>query len=185
MAVRKVLIWPDPELRKKAEPVTDVHSKETKQIIRDLHDTATYFDENINGTAGLAAPQIGYLKQIMLVNIDEKNYGYGTNGPKIFINPKFTLKEKEFTWDEACLSVPDEYGPVTRAEHIVMEYLDVDGKKQSLETEGWASGVFQHEQDHLEGILWVDYQGRLKQKMVTKRMNKLRLSLDDDGPYRG
>jgi len=184
MSVKKILVWPNPILSQKSEPADSFDSKETKQIIRDLLDTAAYADENISGTAGLAAPQIGYLKKIMLVQIDKKHYGFGTNGPMILINPDITLREGSFTWDEACLSIPDEYGPVTRYDHIEIKFTNIDGKPEELELFNEAAGVFQHEYDHLVGKLWIDYQGKLKQNMVRKRMKKLKSILDPDhAPY--
>lgn len=186
MSIKKVLIWPDATLLKKSTPVDDVHSAETKQICQDLTDTFVYFDEDVGKSVGLAAPQIGYNKRILIIDIPKEHYdGEGTDGRTILINPEIKVIGDEcFTWDEACLSVPDESGPVTRDAHIIVDYLDVDGNPQQLDYNGSASGVIQHEADHLEGILWVHYQGKLKQKLVTKRMAKLRKVLDpDESPY--
>ena len=186
MPIKKVLIYPDPILLAKSDPVEDVHSDEVKKICQDLTDTFIYFDEEVSPSVGLAAPQIGYNKRILMVDIPKEHYdGQGTDGRLILINPEIKVVGEEcFTWDEACLSVPEESGPVTRDKHIVVNYLDVNGNPQQLDFNGSASGVIQHEADHLDGILWVHYQGKLKQKLVTKRMAKLRKVLDpDDGPY--
>lgn len=170
MAVKNVLIWPDPILKKVAEPVKDF-GPELQNIIADLFDTMNAYGP----MAGLAAPQIGISKRIFAVDIPpEDNEGNGTKGKEVFINPEIYFKEGSFSWDEGCMSIPDLRGKVTRAYTVKMRYQNERGEHLDREAFYYLGGCFQHELDHLNGILWVDYQNALKKNLVKKKMLKLK-----------
>lgn len=170
MSAKEVLIWPDPTLSQVSEPIESVDDS-IRALAQDLIDTMVY-DGN---AAGLAAPQIGVLKRMFIADIPkEHNNGNGTDGPQAFINPEFIVKEGVLEWDESCLSIPGEYGPVKRAYRVVMKYLDLNGEAQEIEGVDYLAGCLQHEFDHLEGKLWIDYQGPIKKSFVKKRMIKLK-----------
>jgi peptide deformylase len=170
MGAKEILIWPDPILLKVSEPVESIDD-EIRALAQDLIDTMVYE----GNAAGLAAPQIGVLKRVFIADIPrEHNDGNGTDGPQAFINPEFVLKEGVLEWDESCLSIPNEYGPVKRSSRVIMKYLDLDGKEQEIEGFDYLAGCLQHEFDHLDGKLWIDYQGPIKKNLVKKRMLKLK-----------
>ncbi|MFQ6021447.1 MAG: peptide deformylase [Acidiferrobacterales bacterium] len=161
MAVRKILHYPDPRLRRKAEPVERVDD-EIRALIDDMAETM-YAAPGI----GLAAPQIDVLKRIILIDASEER-----NDLRVFINPEIFLRKGEQTLEEGCLSVPGIYDNVTRAERIKVRALDRDGRTFELETTGLLATCIQHETDHLEGKLFVDYLSRLKQQRVRKKLEK-------------
>lgn len=170
MTVRNILIWPDPLLLKPSEPVVKI-DEETKQLVRDLVETMRYYGDS----AGLSAPQVGVHKRVFVVDIPPgENDGNGTDGPEAFINPEIVAREGRFEWDEGCMSIPGERGTVKRYDRVVMRYTDIHGQAQEREAFYYLSGAFQHEIDHLNGILWIDYQSRLKKNLVKKRMLKLK-----------
>ncbi len=173
MALREILIWPDPELLKVSEPVEAIDD-EIRALAEDLLETMYEADG-----VGLAAPQVGVHKRMLVVDI------YGTEEdrpsgeePLIIINPEFVVREGELTWEEGCLSVPGEVGKVTRAAKVRMEYIDLDGNKQFVEAEGLKAVALQHEVDHLDGKLFVDYISRMKRNLIKKKMMKLRAERD-------
>ena len=94
--------------------------------------------------------------------------------PLVLINPEFVEQEGQLSWEEGCLSVPGELGEVTRAAKVTMKYLDLDGVEHTLEAEGLKAVALQHECDHLDGKLFVDYLSRLKRNVIRRRMNKIR-----------
>jgi peptide deformylase len=169
MTSREILIWPDPNLTKRSEPIELVDDG-IRALAADLIETMEYE----GNCAGLAAPQIGVQKRLFVVDISpDQNDGNGTNGPQAFINPEIISTEGSFEWEEACMSIPGERGPVKRSDKIRMRYLDLDGNTHEIDAFGYLSGCFQHEIDHLNGRLWIDYQSRLKQELVRKKMLKL------------
>lgn len=173
MTARKVRIWPDPALLQVSKPIEAIDDS-VRELFQDMVDTM----EETGNAAGLAAPQIGVPLRIFVANIPpESNEGNGTNGFEAFINPEFILKEGEFEWEEGCLSIPGERGKVRRAYRVIMRYLDIQGQVQEREAFDYLSGCFQHEADHLDGKLWIDYQSSMKKEMVRKKMQKLRESL--------
>ena len=173
MTARRVHIWPDPLLLKISKPVETVDDS-IKTLVQDMIHTM----EASGNAAGLAAVQIGVHLRVFVANIPpEHNDGNGTNGPEAFINPEFILKEGLFEWEEGCLSLPGERGKVKRAYRVIMRYLDINGEQQEREAFDYLSGCFQHEADHLDGKLWIDYQSSLKKELVRKKMLKLRDAL--------
>jgi peptide deformylase len=175
MTVRDVLIWPNPALLKKSEKV-EVIDDSIRALVKDMFDTM-YDYEGV----GLAAPQIGVHKRVVVVDI--RSYEREQDGkpvdvpsgeePLVLINPEFSNKAGELEWEEGCLSVPGEVGNVTRAAKCTVKFLDLDGKEHTLVAEGLKAVALQHECDHLEGKLFVDYLSRLKREVIKKKMIKL------------
>ncbi len=175
MAVREILIWPNPELLKVSAKV-DVVDDSIRALAKDMFDSMYAADG-----VGLAAPQIGVHKRVVIVDIrsyereqaDGKVEVPSGEAPMVLVNPVIANKSGELEWEEGCLSVPGETGMVTRAAKCTVTYLDLDGKTQTLEAEGLKSVAVQHECDHLDGKLFVDYLSKLKRGFIKKKMLKL------------
>lgn len=175
MAVRQILIWPDPELMKISAKV-EVVDASVKALVQDMFDSMYAADG-----VGLAAPQIGVHKRVVVVDIrsyereqkDGKVEIPSGEQPLVLINPEFSNKSGEIEWEEGCLSVPGEVGMVTRAAKCTVTYLDLDGQQCVLEAEELKAVALQHECDHLDGKLFVDYLSRLKRGVIKKKMLKL------------
>ena len=175
MAVREILIWPNPELMKVSAKV-DVVDASVKALVQDMFDSMYAADG-----VGLAAPQIGVHKRVVVVDI--RSYEREQQDGKVeipsgeqalvLVNPEFSNKSGELEWEEGCLSVPGETGMVTRAAKCTVKYLDLDGKACVLDAEGLKAVALQHECDHLEGKLFVDYLSKLKRGFIKKKMLKL------------
>ena len=167
--IREILIWPDPVLQTKAEPVAAIDD-DVRALVQDMLETM-YEADGI----GLAAPQVGVSKQVLVVDIwgTEEDRPSGEE-PLVIINPVFERLEGELEWEEGCLSVPGEVGKVTRAADIKMRYLDIDGNEQVIEAEGLKAVALQHEADHLNGKIFVEYLSRLKQGVIRRKMLKLK-----------
>jgi peptide deformylase len=173
----KILIWPDPRLKAKSEVVTDF-GPQLQALIKDLKKNIV-----IEPSAGIAAPQIGVHKRVFIMDIPpEDNDGNGTDGIEVFVNPEFVNAKGSFTWEEGCLSIPGIRGKVTRHDQITMRYQNEKGEHCEREAFYYLSGCFQHELDHLNGILWVDHQSPLKRNMVKKKMLNLKKSLGQQEP---
>ncbi len=161
MAIRKILHYPDPRLRRKALPV-DTVDNEIRTLIDDMAETM-YQAPGM----GLAAPQIDVSKRVLVLDISEAR-----NDLRVFVNPGLLTQEGEQTMEEGCLSVPGVYEEVTRAAKITVRALGGDGKPFELEADGLLATCVQHEIDHLDGKLFVDYLSRLKQQRVRKKLAK-------------
>ncbi|TDJ73800.1 MAG: peptide deformylase [Proteobacteria bacterium] len=161
MAIRKILHYPDPRLRRKALPVNTVDN-EIRTLIDELAETM-YQAPGM----GLAAPQIDVSKRVLVIDISEAR-----NDLRVFVNPGLLTQEGEQTMEEGCLSVPGVYEEVTRAAKITVRALGGDGKPFELEADGLLATCVQHEIDHLDGKLFVDYLSRLKQQRVRKKLAK-------------
>ena len=121
---------------------------------------------------GLAGPQIGVMKRIFVIDCAKED---AAPDPMILINPKITWESEGLnTYDEGCLSIPEIYEPVTRPEMVRMSYLDANGKSQENEFNALAATAVQHELDHLDGILFIDYLSKMKRSMITNKMKKLK-----------
>lgn len=169
MAIKDVLIWPDPLLKRVAEPVNDF-GPELLTLIQDIKDTM-----DMDSMAGLCAPQVGVSKRLFVVDIPpEHNEGNGTNGKEVFINPEIIEREGSFSWEEGCMSIPGLRGKVKRSYKVILRYQNERGEYQEREAFYYLGGCFQHELDHLNGILWVDYQSALKRNLIKKKMLKLK-----------
>lgn len=170
MALLEILTFPDPRLAERSLPVEEV-TDETRQLIDDMLETM-YLAEGV----GLAAPQIGVLQRIIVVDCgkreNEDERPLTPAEPYTVINPVVVEKDGQIVWEEGCLSVPGYTDEVQRAATVRVEGLNRDGEKISIEADGLLAVCLQHEIDHLEGVLFVDHLSRLKQSMVKKRLKK-------------
>ena len=166
MTVKTILIEPNKILRQISLPVEKV-GKEVQALMDDMLETMY----NAKGI-GLAAIQIGIPKRIIVMDIgkDQEN-----QKPMYFVNPIINNKNSNFsTYEEGCLSVPNQFAEVDRPSTCEVEYLDYDGNKKKLLASGLLSTCIQHEMDHLEGILFIDYLSKLKKSMIIKKLLKNR-----------
>jgi peptide deformylase len=161
MARLPILEFPDPRLRTRALPVATV-TDEIRRLIDDMFETM-YDAPGI----GLAASQVDVHKRIIVVDVSPER-----DAPHAFVNPSLTLLGGSLESEEGCLSVPGFYEPVTRAERIRVSALDRNGKSFELEAEGTLAVCIQHECDHLEGKLFVDYLSTLKRQRIRKKLEK-------------
>ena len=161
MAILDILVYPDPRLRKIAQPVKTVDDR-IRTLIRDMIETM-HDAEGI----GLAATQVDVHEQVIVMQIPEDQ-----NEPRILINPTIIQRDGETVYDEGCLSVPEYSAPVKRAESITITALDEQGEIYELEADGLLAICIQHEMDHLQGKVFVDYLSRLKQDRVRKKLLK-------------
>ena len=166
MAVKSILTEPNKLLRKVSRPVEKV-GKDEQSLMDDMLDTM-YAANGI----GLAAIQIGEPKRIIVMDISKAPE---KKEPRYFINPVIKNKNiKKATYEEGCLSVPNQFAEIDRPSKCDVEYLDYNGKKQILNAEGLLATCIQHEMDHLEGILFIDYLSKLKKSMIVKKLSKLK-----------
>ena len=168
MSVKKILIEPNKLLRQISKKVEKVGNEE-RVLMDDMLDTM-YDAPGI----GLAAIQIGVPKRIIVMDISrDKN----KKEPRYFVNPVIKNKNKEKAcYEEGCLSVPDQFAEIERPNTCEVEYLDYEGEKQLLKADGLLATCIQHEMDHLEGILFIDYLSKLKRSMIIKKLSKIRVS---------
>ena len=170
MSIRKVVIEPDPILRKKSESLYQVNN-DIRKLLDDMLKTM-YAAPGI----GLAAVQIGILKRIIVIDISKKEE---KKNPIFLINPEIIFQSKETsTYEEGCLSLPGHFAEIERPAKCKIEYIDYNGKKAELEAEGLLSTCIQHEIDHLNGILFIDYLSKLKKDMIIKKLKKQKKELD-------
>ena len=164
MAIRPILIIPDARLRAVADPIVEVDD-EIKTLAQDMLDTM-YDAPGI----GLAAPQIGVLKRIAVIDLAGENE---TPEPIVLINPEITrFGEQIQVTEEGCLSIPELYYEVERPNDITVKYTDLDGKEVIREAEGKLAVCIQHELDHLDGVLYIDYLSRLKRDRVIQKFDQ-------------
>jgi peptide deformylase len=164
MTVKTILTEPNKILREVSKPVNDVGNEEQK-LMDDMLETMY----SANGI-GLAAIQIGIPKRIIVIDIGK---GENKKEPMYFVNPIIKKKNTEsLTYEEGCLSVPDQFAEIDRPSKCEIEYLDYNGKPQLLKAEGLLATCIQHEMDHLEGILFIDYLSKLKKSMIIKKLSK-------------
>jgi len=168
MSVKTILIEPNKLLRQISQPVAAVGVDE-KEIMNDMLDTMY----EANGL-GLAAVQIGIPKRIIVMDIGrDKN----KKEPMYFVNPVIKNKNMEkSTYEEGCLSLPNQFAEINRPNSCEVEYLDYDGNKKLLKAEGLFATCIQHEMDHLEGILFIDYLSKLKKSMIIKKLSKIKVN---------
>lgn len=174
MAFKNILSWPSQALKKKSAPVLEFDD-DLRSLVGDLYDTL-----NVVSGVGLAAPQIGVHQRCVIIDTSQCQIenqhpidGLPENIMAI-VNPKLTLSGPKHKWMEACLSVPDSKGMVERSQHVSLEFQDISGGSHVIELDWPASGVVQHECDHLDGILYVDRMGRLSKDMLLKKIVKKR-----------
>lgn len=161
MSLLSILTLPDKRLKTVAAPVTEV-SAEIKQLAADMLETM-YAAPGI----GLAVTQVDHHIQLVVIDVSEDN-----DQPLVLINPNITHKDGIQVHEEGCLSVPGIYAKVKRADQITVEFLDLDGKPQTLEADGLLAVCIQHELDHLKGIVFLDHLSVLKRKIALKKLQK-------------
>jgi peptide deformylase len=161
MALLQILTYPDPRLREKAQPVDAVDAP-LRQFIADMLQTM-YAAKGI----GLAATQVGVPKRVVVIDLSAER-----DQPQVLINPRIVARDGVQVYEEGCLSVPDVFEEVERAERITVTYLDRDGQPQQMDADGLLAVCVQHEIDHLDGKLFVDYLSRLKQDRLRKKAGK-------------
>ena len=170
MPKRKIVIEPDPILRKKSTTLETVDDS-TRKLLDDMLQTMY----NAPGI-GLAAVQIGILKRIIVIDVSKKEE---EKKPLFLINPEITYQSKETSiYEEGCLSLPGHFAEIERPAKCKINYIDYHGKKAELAAEGLLSTCVQHEIDHLNGILFIDYLSKLKKDMIIKKLTKQKKSLD-------
>ena len=168
MSIRTIITEPNKLLRQVSKPVTKVGKKE-QELMRDMLETM-YAANGI----GLAAIQVGIPQRIIVMDISKKEK---KKEPRFFVNPIINNKDPiKATYEEGCLSVPNQFANVDRPSKCDVEYLDYNGNKQLLKAEGLLATCIQHEMDHLEGILFIDYLSKLKKSMIIKKLSKSKLS---------
>ncbi len=170
MAKRPIILHPDPRLKKRAAPVTDItdaHRKLAEDMLSTMYDAPGI---------GLAAPQVGVLERMLVMDCVKEDEG--DPRPMVLINPEVTWRSDEKnTYEEGCLSIPEQFADVTRPAEVEVRWTDLDGKEQSEKfDELWATCV-QHEIDHLDGKLFIDYISTLKRQLITRRMVKMKREL--------
>jgi peptide deformylase len=167
MTIRPILIHPDPRLKKVCPPVTAV-TDELRALADDMLETM-YDAPGI----GLAAPQIGVLQRLVVMDCVKEDDA--PPKPMVLFNPRVTwASEALSTYEEGCLSIPEQYAEVERPAEVRVRFLDRDGAERETSFAGlWATCV-QHEIDHLDGKLFIDYLSPLKRQMITRRMQKLK-----------
>ena len=166
--LRPVLQYPDPTLAKISEPVAEIND-DIRALAQDLLDTLTTV-----GGVGIAAPQIGVLKRVVVIDVSqEKNDPDLPQDFRVFVNPVVTvLDPKGHEENEGCLSVPDLRAKVKRPRRVALDALDLDGKPVHIEGEGYYGACMQHETDHLDGKLFIDYLSYLKRSLYDKKIRK-------------
>ena len=162
--IKTILTEPNPILRQVSKPVENV-GREEQKLMDDMLETM-YAANGI----GLAAIQIGVPKRIIVMDISKDE---NKKEPRYFVNPKIKNKDNQkSTYEEGCLSVPNQFAEIDRPKKCDVEYLDYNGEKKTLIAEGLLATCIQHEMDHLEGILFIDYLSKLKKSMIIKKLSK-------------
>ncbi|HZF97186.1 MAG TPA: peptide deformylase [Pseudoxanthomonas sp.] len=166
MALLPILEFPDPRLRTKAVPVDPAQVTEPpfQRLLDDMFETM-YEAPGI----GLAASQVDVHQRLMVIDVSE-----GKDQPQVFINPEILARAGEQVYQEGCLSVPGIFADVTRADEIEVRFIGRDGQPRQLQAGGLLAVCIQHEMDHLDGKLFVDYLSPLKREMVRKKLAKQR-----------
>ncbi|MGV6839488.1 MAG: peptide deformylase [Planktomarina sp.] len=167
MTLRTILIHPDPRLKKKADPVTEV-TDDVRALADDMLETM-YDAPGV----GLAAPQIGVSKRIFVMDCVKEDDA--APRPMVLINPRITwMSEDMNTYEEGCLSIPEQYGEVIRPAEVEVTWTNIEGQEQSEKFDGLWATCAQHEIDHLDGKLFIDHLKPLRRQMITRKMQKLK-----------
>lgn len=167
MALRNILIHPDPRLKKVVSPIAAV-TDDLRRLADDMLETM-YHAPGI----GLAAPQIAVMSRMLVMDCAKEDNA--TPEPMVLINPEVVWSsDEQSVYEEGCLSIPEQYADVERPTEVDVTWTDLDGKEQRERFDGlWATCV-QHEIDHLDGKLFIDYLKPLKRQMITRKMQKLK-----------
>ena len=170
MTIRNILTEPNKLLRQISQKVDKV-GKDEQKLMDDMLETMY----SANGI-GLAAIQVGVPKRIIVMDINKEK---DKKNPMYFVNPIIKNQDsKKSTYEEGCLSVPNQFAEIDRPKKCEVEYLDYNGKKQLLKAEGLHATCIQQEMDHLEGILFIDYLSKLKKMMIVKKLSKQKNKVD-------
>ena len=170
MTVKTILTEPNKILRQVSLPVEKIGKEE--QVLMDAMLETMYMAKGI----GLAAIQVGVPKRIIVMDIGNRDK---EKEPMYFVNPIIKNKNSEHsTYEEGCLSVPNQFAEVNRPSSCEVEYLDYNGNKKILKASGLLATCIQHEMDHLEGILFIDYLSKLKKMMIVKKLSKQKNKVD-------
>lgn len=165
--IRPLVLHPDPRLKKLCPPAPDI-SDALRTLARDM--TETMYDAP---GIGLAAPQVGVLERLIVMDCNKDEDA--SQEPIIMVNPEIIIRSDETSvYEEGCLSIPDHFAEITRPSEVKVRWLDLDGTVQEREFDGlWATCV-QHEIDHLNGKLFIDYLGVMKRQVITRKMQKFK-----------
>ena len=167
MTLRHILIHPDPRLKKVCDPVVQIDD-DLRMLADDM--LATMYDAP---GVGLAAPQVGVMRRVLVMDCVKDLQARPR--PMVLINPEITwASEETSTYEEGCLSIPEQYADVTRPAEVRVRWLGLDGKLHEDQFDGLWSTCVQHEIDHLDGKLFIDYLKPLKRQMITRKMEKLK-----------
>jgi peptide deformylase len=170
MGLRQILTEPNEILRQKSLHVEKV-DEDLRKLMNDMIETM-YAAPGI----GLAAIQIGVPKRVIVMDIAQKD---GPKKPMFFVNPEIIAKSEEhLTYEEGCLSVPGQFAEIDRPEKCHVKYLDYEGQLKEIKAQGMFATCIQHEIDHLEGILFIDYLSRLKKSMIIKKLSKQKKAIE-------
>ena len=170
MAVRKILTIPDPVLHKKSDSVKTI-DKDIKNLMDDMLQTM-YDAPGI----GLAAIQIGVPKRVVVMDLSKDTEN---KNPMYFVNPKIIWKsDVHSAYEEGCLSIPNQFAKIERPDKCHVQYLDYNGQEKKIKAEGLLSTCIQHEIDHLNGVLFIDYLSKLKKDMIIKKVSKDKKELE-------
>ncbi len=170
MSLRPILLHPDPRLKKVCEPVAEI-TPELRRLADDMLETM-YEAPGV----GLAAPQVGVLQRLLVMDC-VKEEGAAPR-PMVLFNPEVTwVSDETNVYEEGCLSIPEHYADVERPAEVRVTWLDPDGKLREEHFDGLWSTCVQHEIDHLEGKLFIDYLKPLKRQMITRKMQKMKREL--------
>ena len=164
MSKRKIVIEPDPILRKKSDPIEKV-DQNLRKLLDDMLETM-YAAPGI----GLAAIQIGIPKRVIVIDISKED---DKKNPLHLINPEITFSSKNTSvYEEGCLSLPGHFAEIERPSECHLNYIDYEGKKKKLKAKGLLATCIQHEIDHLNGVLFIDYLSKIKKDMIIKKLIK-------------
>jgi len=168
MAIRPILTAPNPILKQRSEAVDTVDDK-LRALMDDMLETM-YDAPGI----GLAAVQVGVPKRVLVIDLSVREEGEEPD-PLYIVNPEIVWASEELaTYNEGCLSVPEEFAEVDRPAEVKVRFLDYEGKQQEMHAEGLLATCIQHEMDHLEGVLFIDHLSRIKRDIIVRRLVKAR-----------
>ena len=171
MSLRKIIIEPDPVLRKKSEMLETVDD-ELRALLDDMLETM-YAAPGI----GLAAVQVGILKRLIVIDISKDKE---KKNPLFLINPEIiSLSKKTSVYEEGCLSLPGHFAEIERPAECKIKFIDYNGKEKELKATGLLATCIQHEVDHLNGVLFIDYLSKLKKDMILKKLTKHKKELNN------
>ena len=165
--LRPILIHPNPKLKKVCEPILEIDAA-LIELSDDMLETM-YHAPGI----GLAAPQIGVLNRIIVMDCEKDDAS--NRKPIVMINPEIVYSsDEESTYEEGCLSIPEQFAEIKRPTSVQVRWLDTNGTEQEQEFQGLWSTCVQHEIDHLDGKLFIDYLGTIKRQLITRKMQKFK-----------